>query len=225
MLKAVVIGPPGAGKGTYAHYLSLKYCIPHISIGDVFRSEIRKGTPLGMLIKEYVDKGDLVPDDIVINLVKKRLEQPDTEQGFLLDGYPRTLKQAIALDEFTEIDAAIYVYAPLEVVVERLRNRYVCPVCGRSYNLLFNPPKNDLKCDLDGATLVRRRDDEPEVVIHRYRLYYEVTQPVIDYYRERRKLVEVDNSGSARLGVKILEKILVDSGILRLKPCRESVEI
>ncbi len=222
-MKAVVIGPPGAGKGTYASYLSRKYCIPHISTGDIFRAEVEKGTELGRKIKEYMDRGELVPDDIVIKVVRKRLSQPDVKNGFLLDGYPRTLRQAEALDEFIKIDVAIYIYAPLEIVIERLSNRYVCPVCGRIYNLKFNPPKNDLRCDYDGAKLVRRPDDQPEIIKHRYEVYYKQSQPVIDYYRRKGILIEVDNSGSAHIGIKLLEKTLIERGILKLKPCREDL--
>jgi adenylate kinase len=224
-VRIVVIGPPGAGKGTYASYFSRKYCIPHISTGDIFRAEVQKGTELGRRIKEYMDRGELVPDDIVIEVVRRRLSQPDTSRGFILDGYPRTLRQAEALDEFARIDAAVYIYAPLEVVIDRLSKRYVCPVCGRVYNLDFNPPKNDLRCDYDGAKLVRRSDDEPEVIKRRYEVYYKQTQPVIDYYREKNLLIEIDNSGSAEIGVRILEKILRERGILKLEPCRPDVSV
>lgn len=222
---AVVIGPPGSGKGTYAGYLSRKYCIPHISTGDIFREEIRRNTELGRIIKKYIDKGELVPDEIVIDIVRKRLMQPDVKRGFLLDGYPRTLRQAEALDEFITIDVAIYIYAPLNIVIERLSNRYVCPVCKRVYNLKFNPPKNDLQCDRDGAKLIRRSDDQPEVIKRRYEIYYKQSQPVIDYYRRKKLLIEIDNSGSAIIGIKLLEKILIERGILRLKPCRENVSL
>ncbi|MEM4433203.1 MAG: nucleoside monophosphate kinase, partial [Desulfurococcaceae archaeon] len=146
-MKAVIIGPPGAGKGSVAEYFKSKYCIPHLSTGDVFRAEISRETELGRIAKTYIDRGELVPDDIVIEIVKKTLSQMDLSRGVILDGYPRTLKQAEALDSFLEIDVAIYVYIPEEVAIERLSNRYVCPICNKIYNLKFNPPKNDLTCD------------------------------------------------------------------------------
>ncbi|OYT37214.1 MAG: adenylate kinase [Desulfurococcales archaeon ex4484_58] len=224
-MKAVFIGPPGAGKGTYASYFSRKYCIPHISTGDIFRDEIAKGTELGEIIKKYIDKGELVPDDIVIEVVKKRLNQPDTRNGFILDGFPRTLNQAKALDEITQIDVAVYIYVPIEIAIERLSNRYICPKCHRIYNLKFNPPKNDLRCDYDGEKLIRRPDDEPEVVKNRYKVYYEQSHPVIDYYRRKNLLIEVDNSSSAEIVVVLLEKTLIERGILKLKPCNPNVSI
>jgi len=219
-LKAVIIGPPGAGKGSVAEYFKSKYCIPHLSTGDVFRAEISRETELGRIAKTYIDRGELVPDDIVIEIVKKTLSQMDLSRGVILDGYPRTLKQAEALDSFLEIDVAIYVYIPEEVAIERLSNRYVCPICNKIYNLKFNPPKNDLTCDQDGAKLYRRSDDEPDIVRERYRVYYQQSKAVIDYYRSKRKLVEVDNSQNLEFTIGILEKILISNGILKLKPCR-----
>lgn len=220
-MKAVFIGPPGAGKGSVAEYFKSKYCIPHLSTGDMFRAEISRDTELGRIAKTYIDKGELVPDDIVIEIVRKTLSQMDLSRGVLLDGYPRTLKQAEALDSFLKIDVAIYIYVPEEVAVERLSNRYVCPVCNKIYNLKFNPPRNDLTCDYDNAKLFRRSDDEPSVVKERYRVYYQQSQSLIDYYRSRKILVEVDNSWSLDLTVSILEKILLSNGVLKLKPCRD----
>lgn len=219
-MKAVIIGPPGAGKGSVAEYFKSKYCIPHLSTGDVFRAEISRETELGRIAKTYIDRGELVPDDIVIEIVKKTLSQMDLSRGVILDGYPRTLKQAEALDSFLEIDVAIYVYIPEEVAIERLSNRYVCPICNKIYNLKFNPPKNDLTCDQDGAKLYRRSDDEPDIVRERYRVYYQQSKAVIDYYRSKRKLVEVDNSQNLEFTIGVLEKILISNGILKLKPCR-----
>ena len=170
-MRIVLVGAPGAGKGVYAQYFRDKYCIPHISTGDIFRAEIAKGTGLGLKIKEYVEKGLLVPDEIVVEVVKRRLKEPDTATGFILDGYPRTLNQAIALDEIVEIDAVIHLVVSEEVAVKRLSGRMICPVCGRIYNIYYEPkPKFDEQCDVDGAKLVRRRDDEPEVVRERYRV-------------------------------------------------------
>ncbi|NPA99644.1 MAG: adenylate kinase [Crenarchaeota archaeon] len=224
-MKIILIGPPGAGKGTYAKYFSKKYCIPHISTGDIFRAEIANGTELGKKIKEYVEKGLLVPDEIVIEVVKKRLSQPDTQKGFILDGFPRTIKQAEALDQFAKIDAAVHIYIDMEEAVRRLSNRYVCPKCGRSYNLLFNPPKNDLTCDDCGTKLIRRKDDEPEIIRKRYKIYYETFQPIIDYYKKKNILIEIDNTQGSDKGIPLLERILKEKGILRIEPCNPDVSI
>ncbi|WP_440059135.1 adenylate kinase [Thermogladius sp. 4427co] len=218
-MRIVLIGPPGAGKGTFSEYFTRKYCIPHISTGDIFRAEVAKGTELGRKVKEYLDRGELVPDDIVIEVVKKRLSEPDAQKGFILDGFPRTINQAVELEKFTKIDAAIHIYISEEEAVKRLSNRYVCPVCGRVYNLTYNPPKNDLTCDYDGAKLVRRSDDEPEVIRRRYQVYYQTFNPIIQYYRDARLLIEVDNTIGSDRSIPLLEKILVEKGILKLKPC------
>ncbi len=224
-MKVVLLGPPGAGKGTFAKYFSKKYCIPHISTGDIFRAEIEKGTELGKKAKEYVEKGLLVPDEIVIEIVKKRLQEPDTKKGFILDGFPRTINQAKALDEFASIDAAIYIYVPMEVAIERLSARYVCPKCGRVYNLKFNPPKNDLKCDDDGTPLIRRKDDEPEVIKKRYEVYYQTFNPIIEYYRKKNLLIEIDNTIGSDKAIPMLEEILISKGILKIGPCRPDVKV
>ncbi|MEZ0394741.1 MAG: adenylate kinase [Desulfurococcaceae archaeon] len=218
-MRVVLIGPPGAGKGTYASYFKEKYCIPHISTGDIFRAEIERGSELGRLVKQYVDRGELVPDEIVIEVVRRRLSEPDVQRGFMLDGFPRTLRQAEALDSFAKIDAAIHIYIDVEEAVRRLSGRYVCPVCGRVYNLTYNPPKEDLKCDYDGAQLVRRSDDEPDVIRNRYNIYYKTFNPIIDYYKRKRILIEVDNTPGSDKGIPLLEKVLIDRGILRPEPC------
>lgn len=222
-MKAVFLGPPGAGKSTLAGYFSRKYCIPYISTGDLFRAEISRNTELGRIAKQYIDKGELVPDDIVIELVKRELKKIDRSRGFILDGYPRTLKQAEALEEIAPIDVAIYVYIPVEIAIDRLATRYICPVCGRIYNLKYYPPKNDLQCDFDGIKLVRRSDDDPDVIRYRYKIYQEQTAPVVEYYRRINKLIEVDNSGSSDETIKLLEKILLERGLLKLEPCSERV--
>lgn len=221
-MKIVLVGAPGAGKGAYAQYFRDKYCIPHISTGDIFREEIAKGTELGLKAKYYVERGLLVPDDIVIEVVKRRLSQPDTVNGFILDGFPRTLNQAKALDELVAIDAAIHLLVSEDIAVRRLSGRVVCPVCGRVYNLYYEPkPKVDQLCDYDGAKLIRRKDDEPEVVRERYRVFYETFKPVLEYYVNTGRLIEVNAEKPLQEALVLLERTLIEAKILRLKPCRD----
>ncbi|MET1160526.1 MAG: adenylate kinase [Thermoprotei archaeon] len=224
-MKIVFIGPPGAGKGTYAQYLREKYCIPHIATGDIFREEIAKGTELGKRVKEYIDKGLLVPDEIVIEVVKNRLSQPDAQRGFILDGFPRTLNQAKALDQITSIDAVVYLDVSEDVAVKRISGRRICPVCGRVYNIYYEPkPREDEKCDYDGAKLIQREDDKPEVVRTRYRVFHETFKPIIEYYREKGLLVVIDANRSIKEVAPELEKILREKGILRIEPCKPDVK-
>lgn len=221
-MRIVLIGAPGAGKGVYAQYFKEKYCIPHISTGDIFREEIAKGTELGLRVKQYVESGQLVPDEIVIEVVKNRLQQPDTQRGFILDGFPRTLVQAEALDQITTIDKAIHLNVSEEVAVKRLSGRRVCPVCGRVYNIYYEPkPRVNEKCDYDSAQLIQRQDDKPEVVRQRYRVFYETFKPVIEYYRNTRRLIEVNADRPLREVLPILEKTLIDGGVLKLAPCKD----
>lgn len=221
-MKIVLIGPPGAGKGTYAQLLRDKYCIPHISTGDIFREEVAKNTELGRIVKEYLDKGLLVPDEIVIKVVAERLRKPDTARGFILDGFPRTLQQARVLDEIVGIDAAVYLAISEDVAVKRLSGRYVCPMCGRVYNIYYEPkPRNDTLCDYDNTPLVRRKDDEPEVVRNRYRVFHETFAPIIDYYREKGLLIEINSNKSIKEVFPILEDALKRTGILKIAPCRD----
>lgn len=224
-MKIVFIGAPGAGKGTYAQLFREKYCIPHISTGDIFREEINRGTELGRRIKEYIDKGLLVPDEIVIEVVKKRLEQPDVRNGFILDGFPRTLKQARVLDEIIRLDAVIYLNVSEEVAVKRLSGRRICPVCGRVYNIYYEPkPRNDEKCDYDGAKLVKRKDDDPEIVKTRYHVFHETFKPIIEYYRKKKILIEINSDRSLKEVFPELENILREKGILRIKPCKPDLK-
>lgn len=221
-MKIVLIGAPGAGKGVYAQYFKEKYCIPHISTGDIFREEIEKNTDLGREIKPYVEKGLLVPDNIVVEVIKKRLSQPDTAIGFILDGFPRTLYQATALDEITKLNAAIHLLVSEEIAVRRLSGRVICPSCGRVYNIYYEPkPRVDEICDYDGVKLIRRRDDEPDVVRQRYRVFYETFKPVLEYYLKTNRLIEVNADRSLGEVIPLLERILIESNILRLKPCKE----
>jgi len=214
-LKLVFIGPPGIGKGTYAKAISQKYGIPHISTGDIFREEIAKGSELGRRVKEYVDKGLLVPDEIVIEVVKRRLSQPDCAKGFILDGFPRTLRQAEALDQITRIDAVLLFNAPLEIIIERVSGRRICPNCGAIYHVKWRPPKTPDVCDVCGARLIKRRDDEPDVVRRRYEIYLQTFTPIIEYYRRKGLLVEVDASHEAEEVVMEIERILKRLGLIK----------
>ncbi len=189
-MKIVLLGPPGAGKGTQAKSISNRYSIPHISTGDIFRKNISENTPLGIEAKSYMDNGQLVPDEVTINMVKDRLQQDDCKNGYLLDGFPRTVHQAEALDNFlTEreesIDTALLIEVPKEFILERMTGRRVCPSCGASYHIKFNPPTNDGKCDLCGSDVIQRKDDTEETVKERLDVYENQTQPLIDFYKTK----------------------------------------
>ncbi len=210
MKNLVFLGPPGAGKGTYAKALVEILKIPHISTGDMFREAARSGTELGRKIKEIMERGDLVPDELVNEMVKERLSRDDCKDGFILDGYPRTVAQAEALDSIlrdlgTKLTYAIFFEVPEEVVVQRLTNRRICPKCGRIYNLLTMPPKEDELCDVCKVKLVQRDDDKEEVVRRRYKVYMENTVPVVEYYQKKDKLRKIDGT----IGVEnVVEEIL-----------------
>lgn len=199
MLNIVLLGPPGAGKGTQAKLISKKYSIPHISTGDIFRKNITEKTPLGVKAKGYIDKGLLVPDEVTIDIVKDRLKQEDCRDGFLLDGFPRTVAQADALDAFLKnedkaIDAALLIEVPREKILNRMTGRRVCKDCGASYHIEFNPTKVEGKCDLCNGTVVQRKDDTEETVRERLNVYDKQTQPLINFYGKQSKLKEVDGT-------------------------------
>lgn len=186
-MNLIIFGPPGAGKGTYASKLAAELKIANIATGDIFRQEIRDETALGRRISDFVQKGLLVPDDIVIEVLKKRISQSNSGRGFILDGYPRTVDQAKALEKITGIDAIIHLDVSEWVVVERLSNRRICRNCGAIYNIKYSPkPKVDLKCDVCGGDLYQRDDDQPDVIRDRIRVYERQTQPLIDYYKRRK---------------------------------------
>lgn len=193
----VLIGPPGAGKGTQADMLREALNLPHVASGDLFRENLKNETELGLKAKAYMDRGELVPDDITIAMVMERLGRPDCVNGALLDGFPRTIAQAEALDEALaargqKISVVPYISVPDEVLVERLSGRRLCRVCGRSYHMLFSPPQQPGICDEDGGELYQRDDDQPETVRNRLKVYWTQTSPLIDYYRRRGVLVEID---------------------------------
>ncbi|MEM4848394.1 MAG: adenylate kinase [Ignisphaera sp.] len=216
-MKLVFIGPPGIGKGTYAKMLNQKYGVLHISTGDIFREEISKGTELGIKVKQFVEKGLLVPDEIVIEIIKQVLQRPECKKGFILDGFPRTIKQAEALEQITTIDAVFLFEAPVEIIIERVSGRLICPNCGAIYNIHWKPPKTPGICDVCGHTLIRRKDDEPDVVRARYQIYKQTFEPVIEYYKRKNLLIEIDASRDAKIVVNDIEKILKEKNILKEK--------
>ncbi|MBE8540306.1 adenylate kinase [Geoglobus acetivorans] len=198
-MNLILLGPPGAGKGTQAKRIVEKYGIPQISTGDMLRDAVAKGTELGKKAKEYMDKGELVPDEVVIGIVKERLMQPDCENGFILDGFPRTINQAEALDDILDemnrkIDAVINIAVPDEEILKRIVYRRICKECGAVYNLIYSPPKVDGKCDKCGGDLYQRDDDKEETVKERLRVYREQTAPLIDYYSRKGSLQNVDGT-------------------------------
>uniref|UniRef100_A0A7C3ZFR9 Adenylate kinase n=1 Tax=Archaeoglobus fulgidus TaxID=2234 RepID=A0A7C3ZFR9_ARCFL len=212
-MNLIFLGPPGAGKGTQAKRVAEKYGIPQISTGDMLREAVAKGTELGKKAKEYMDRGELVPDEVVIGIVRERLQQSDCEKGFILDGFPRTLAQAEALDGMLKelnkkIDAVINVAVPEEEVVKRITNRRTCRNCGAVYHLVYAPPKEDNRCDKCGGELYQRDDDREETVRERYRVYRKNTEPLIDYYRNKGILYDVDGTKDIEGVWKEIEAIL-----------------
>lgn len=198
-MKIIMLGAPGAGKGTQAKMLADKYGIPHISTGDIFRANIKNETELGKKAKEYMDKGLLVPDELTCNLVVDRIQQEDCKKGYILDGFPRTIPQAEALDKaLTElndkIDYAINVEVPDENIVGRMSGRRACVGCGATYHIVYNPTKEEGICDRCGKELILRDDDKPETVQKRLNVYHEQTQPLIDFYKNKGVLKEVDGT-------------------------------
>ncbi len=183
-----MLGPPGAGKGTYASRLNVNLGIPHISTGDMVRDEIKAQTELGKKIKQYSDKGELVPDEIIIQLLADRLKRPDCKKGFILDGFPRTINQAESLDKISKIDVAVNLNVPDEIIITRLSNRVTCKKCGAIYNLLTLKPKKEGVCDSCGGDLYQRYDDKPKVIQERLNVYREKTQPLIEYYKKKELL-------------------------------------
>ena len=207
-MKIIMLGAPGAGKGTQAKRIAEKYQIPHISTGDIFRSNIKEGTELGMKAKQFMDQGLLVPDEVTIGMLLDRIHQDDCEKGYVLDGFPRTIPQAESLtkalsDRGEAIDYAIDVDVPDENIVNRMSGRRACLTCGATYHVTFGPPAKEGICDVCGAELVLRDDDKPETVQKRLAVYHEQTQPLIDYYKEAGVLANVD-------GTQDMEKVFSD---------------
>ena len=198
-MRLLIMGRPGAGKGTQAANIKEYYGIPHISTGDMFRAAIKEGTELGKLAKSYMDKGALVPDEVTIGIVKERLLKDDCKKGFLLDGFPRNVLQAEALDSFMKeqgisLDAVLDVNVDASILIRRIVGRRICKTCGATYHIVFNPTKVEGKCDACGADTVLRDDDKPETVQKRLAVYHEQTQPLIEYYDKQGILKSVDGT-------------------------------
>ena len=218
-MKLILLGPPGAGKGTQSVVLSKEYGIPHISTGDILRETVKSGLPLGLKAKEFMDKGELVPDEIVITMVAERLKRSDTKKGFILDGFPRTLKQALDLDEALKkissgIDMVVYFQTSPEVAVERLSGRRVCKNCGFNYHIKNIPPKKEGVCDKCGAELFQRPDDKPETVKNRLKVYEKQTEPLIDYYTKKGNLQKASGDMDVASLFKVLSKMFTDSKLV-----------
>ncbi len=198
-MKIILLGAPGSGKGTQAKMLAEKYRIPQISTGDLLRAAVSAGTPLGQKAKVLIEAGQLVPDEVVLDIIKERLGQDDAQQGFILDGFPRNLAQAKALDAMLNelhwtLDAVIAIDIDKEVLVRRTTGRLTCKQCGQVYNIYTNPPKHDHVCDVCGGELIHRADDNEETIRKRLDIYEEQTAPLLSYYRKQNKLYEIDGS-------------------------------
>lgn len=198
-MNLILMGLPGAGKGTQAEQIVNKYEIPHISTGDMFRAAIKAETELGLKAKSFMDAGELVPDEVTIGIVRERLSEDDCKNGFLLDGFPRTVAQAEALEQLLQslgrkLDYVLNIAVPEQLLLERLTGRWVSPTSGRTYHVLFNPPKVAGKCDVDGSDLIQRDDDKPETVKKRLEVNLKQAKPLFDFYNEKGYLREVDGN-------------------------------
>ncbi|MBP5492332.1 MAG: adenylate kinase [Clostridiales bacterium] len=220
-MKLIILGAPGSGKGTMATVLRDSYGITHISTGDIFRANIKENTPLGIEAKKYIDAGALVPDEVTISMVEDRLAQDDCKNGYLLDGFPRTIAQAEKLDEMlaksgSKIDAVIKVDVPAEVIMARVVNRRVCTSCGESYNVVSRPTKVEGVCDVCGKEVIQRDDDKPETVKQRLVTYEENTKPLIDFYEEKGIVISADNSKDPKTAFEQASQALEKKGFRKV---------
>ncbi len=204
-MRLILVGPPGAGKGTQATNIIEKYGIPHISTGNILRDHIRRKTPLGEIADGYISKGQLVPDDLVLELVEERLKQEDCKNGFLLDGFPRTVFQAEALDQYLQkldcqINSLVNIVVPDDILIHRISDRRTCLDCNASYHLLYKRPKKEGICDICGSKLIQRSDDNETAVSKRLEVFHHNTAPVVDYYRKHGLVIDVD-------GTQTIEKV------------------
>ncbi len=211
-MRLIIFGPPGSGKGTYSSMLAPKLGIVHISTGDIFREMAKEDTELGRKVAEILKKGELVPDEIVIEIVRERISKEDCKNGFILDGFPRTIPQAEALEKMTKVDKVINLVVPEEVIIARLSARRVCKNCGAIYNLRTLPPKKDGICDKCGGELYQREDDKPEVIKERLRVYEEQSKPLLEFYRGKIPIVEVECRE-----IDIPPEVMVDKILEKLK--------
>jgi adenylate kinase len=200
-MNLLLFGPPGSGKGTQADFLTQELGIPQISTGDILRDDVKRGTPLGIKAREFMNRGELVPDEVMVEMIRERITRPDCANGFLLDGFPRTVPQAEALDGMLDgigqrIDRLLYLHVELEELVQRLTGRWVCPTCARSYHMVNNPPRDDRRCNVDSSPLVHREDDTEETARRRSEVFYQRTYPILDFYKKRGISVEIDGEGS-----------------------------
>jgi adenylate kinase len=214
-MNIIMLGPPGAGKGTQAKMLVEKLGIPQISTGDMLRAAVKEGTPMGLKAKEYMDGGKLVPDEVVIGIVKDRLGADDCAKGFILDGFPRTIPQAEALDKVLaemgkKIEYVVNVAVPESELLDRLTGRRTCKKCGAMYHIKFNPPKQDGVCDKCGGELYQRDDDKEETILNRLKVYNDQTAPLIEYYKKQGVLVDIDGSKEIK---QIFEDICAALGV------------
>jgi len=195
-MRLIILGAPGAGKGTQACILSGRLGLIHISTGDILRDEIKNGTPVGLYVKPLIESGSLVPDDMIIKILKNRIAKPDCARGFILDGFPRTVPQAMALGEVCEIDAVVEIFVSDDIIAERISGRKVCPSCGATYHIKYNIPERENICDVCGTELAVRRDDSSLVIKERLTVYHDQTDPLTAYYEKRGKLLRVDGQTS-----------------------------
>ncbi|MBC1460583.1 adenylate kinase [Listeria welshimeri] len=212
-MKLVLMGLPGAGKGTQAEQIVEKYNIPHISTGDMFRAAMKNNTELGKKAKSFMDNGDLVPDEVTNGIVRERLAEDDAKNGFLLDGFPRTVEQAAELENIlsdlgTELDAVINIEVDKDVLMKRLTGRWICRTCGKTYHEIYNPPKVAGKCDLDGGELYQREDDKKETVENRLNVNMKQTKPLLDFYSQKGKLHSINGEQDINDVFVDVEKIL-----------------
>jgi adenylate kinase len=211
----VMLGPPGAGKGTQAALLAEKLGVPHVATGDLFREALKSETELGLTAKSYMERGELVPDEVTVAMVRERLQKPDSESGVILDGFPRTIEQAEVLkallaEQGKAIDAALFIDAAEDELVRRLSSRWTCRNCQAVYNVMSNPPREEGKCDICGGELCQRADDVPETVRNRIRVYWQQTRPLVDYYQDQGLLITIKSEGGIeRVQQKIQEALQV----------------
>jgi len=214
-MNLIMLGPPGAGKGTQAALLAERLGTPHVATGDLFREALREETELGLTAKAYMNRGELVPDEVTIAMVRERLQRPDCDNGVILDGFPRTIEQAEALqallaEQNKKIDAALFIDAAEDELVRRLSSRWTCRNCQAVYNVISNPPREEGRCDVCGGELYQRADDVPETVRNRIQVYRQQTSPLIDYYRDKGLLITIKSEGGIeRVQEKILEALQV----------------